>query len=140
MEGLKKIVNDDLIWRTEYECEFCSGAGTAFPPEWLVGMDSMPKPSDLDSLPHYLGFDVARTGDFSAFAIASRLKDGTFYVHALHKLKDSPFNQQMEFVRSLNDKWHFTGGFTDSTGIGGMIAEEIARTINGKIRPFTFGA
>lgn len=54
----------------------------------------------------------------------------------IHKLRDAPFNQQLEFVRKLNDTYHFRGGFTDSVGVGAMIAEEIARTINPSIKPF----
>lgn len=43
-------------------------------------------------------------------------------------------------MKKLNDRYHFRGGFTDSVGVGAMIAEEIARTINAKIKPFQWNA
>lgn len=87
---LKKVVNDDLIWQTEYMCEFCSGAGTAFPPEWTNDIDR-DEPGFDDAVFH-LGFDVARTGDFSAFVVLKAVKDGRQRVVEIHKLRDAPFN------------------------------------------------
>ena len=55
-------------------CEFCSGAGTAFPPEWTNDIDR-DEPGFDDAVFH-LGFDVARTGDFSAFVVLKAVKDG----------------------------------------------------------------
>ncbi len=133
---LRKVVSDDLIWNTEYMCQFCSGAGTAFPPEWMQDMTDVSTWKHDDPL--YLGYDVARTGDFSAFVIASMDKSGIFTVREIHQMRDVPFNTQLEFARSLEREHHFTGGFVDATGIGSMMAEEIQRTVNGRIRPFTF--
>lgn len=121
IETLKSIVNDDLIWNTEYCCEFCSGAGTAFPPEWLVGIEDG---EDFTGR-YYLGFDVARTGDFSALVVLKRNKDGRVRVVAIHLLKNTPYNQQLEFVKKLNSKYSFFGGYTDAVGVGSMLAEEI---------------
>lgn len=132
IETLKSIVNDDLIWNTEYCCEFCSGAGTAFPPEWLIGIEDS---EDFDGN-FYLGFDVARSGDFSAFVILKRNRDGRVKVVAIHTLRDTPYNKQLEFVKKLNSQYKFFGGYTDAVGIGAMLAEEIQRTVNPKIKPF----
>ena len=114
--------------------QFASGAGTAFPPEWLVDI-SFDKVEG--SKTYYLGYDVARRGDLSAFVIAF-IQDGKFYVEEVIKVKDTPYNEQLKLVKMLNDKYHFRGGYTDCVGVGSMIAEEIQRTVNSHVKPFAW--
>lgn len=135
-ETLRKVVDDDLIWNTEYMVQFASGAGTAFPPEWLTSI-SFDKVDGNKT--YYLGYDVARRGDFSAFAIAF-LKDNKFYIEDIIKVKDTPYNEQLQLVKKLNAKYQFRGGYTDSVGVGSMIAEEIQRTVNSHIKPFVWNS
>lgn len=133
-EELKTVVNDDLIWQTEYLAEFASTAGEAFPRECF-------EDCSFDQLPSggcwYLGYDVARRGDFSAFVVLYE-KDGIKYVVDIVKLKDTPYNQQLEFVKKLDQKYHFRAGYVDCVGVGSMISEEIERTVNSRIKPFTW--
>lgn len=135
-ETLKAVVNDDLIWQTEYMAEFASGSGTAFPVEWLwnIGYDKLPPGGR-----YFLGYDVARRKDMSAFVVLYE-KDSVMYVVDIRTLKDSPYNEQLKFVKELNKKYMFSGGYTDSVGVGSMISEEISRTINAKIKPFSWNA
>ena len=133
-ELLKQIVNDDLVFQTEYMCEFASGAGTAFPNEWLtdISYDELPSGGK-----YYLGFDVARHNDFSALVVCYA-KDKDLYVVDIVKLKDTNYSEQLKVVQNLNNKYKFFAGFTDACGIGNMIAEEIQRSINPKIKGYTW--
>lgn len=114
--------------------EFASGSGTAFPTEWMMDIS-------YDKLPtggrYFLGYDVARHKDFSAF-VSIYEKDGVYYIDDIQTLKDSPYNEQLSFVKNLNKKKTYHGGYVDAVGVGSMISEEIHRTINGKINPFNW--
>lgn len=131
---LREVINDDLVFDTEYMCHFASGSGTAFPTEWLNEITYTELPSGGR---YYLGFDVARRKDFSALIIGYA-KDNNFYIIDIITLKDTPYAEQLDVVKKLDNKYHFFGGFTDAVGIGNMIAEEISKNINPKIKPFTW--
>lgn len=131
---LKQIVNDDLIFETEYLCKFASGSGTAFPTDWLVDIDYTELPVGGK---YYLGFDVARKSDYSALVVGY-CKDNDLYIVDIVKLKDVPYSEQLKIVTNLNEKYHFFAGYTDAVGIGNMIAEEIERTVNAKIKGFNW--
>lgn len=133
-ELLKEIVNDDLVFETEYLCKFASGAGTAFPTEWLndIAYDELPLGGK-----YYLGFDVARRNDFSALVVCYG-KDKDLYVVDIIKLKDTQYSEQLKIVEQLNGKYKFFAGYTDAVGIGNMIAEEIQKNVNAKIKGYSW--
>lgn len=129
---LREVVNDDLIFETEYLCKFASGAGTAFPTDWLVDIDYTELPVGGK---YYLGFDVARRNDFSALVVGYG-KDKDFYIVDVVKLKDVAYSEQLKIVQHLNERYNFFAGYTDAVGIGNMIAEEIEKNVNAKIKGF----
>ena len=131
---LKTIVNDDLIWNTEYMVQFASGAGTAFPVECLqdITYDKLPSAKQ-----RWIGFDVARKSDYSVITLCAYDKDTkNFYVEDVVKMKDKPFNEQLQIIKDINQKHQIVGGYVDAVGVGSMLAEEIQRTVNTKIKPF----
>ena len=131
---LKSIVNDDLIWNTEYMVQFASGAGTAFPPEALNDIEYTTLPN---TKMRWIGFDVARKSDYSVITICAYDKGNkNFYVEDLVKMKDKPYNEQLQMVKTINQRYQIVGGYVDAVGVGSMLAEEIQRTINSKIKPF----
>lgn len=133
-ELLKEIVNDDLVFETEYLCKFASGSGTAFPTEWLndIAYDELPPGGK-----YYLGFDVARRNDFSALVVCYS-KDKDLYVVDIIKLKDTQYSEQLKIVEQLNNRYKFFAGYTDDVGIGNMIAEEIQKNVNAKIKGYSW--
>lgn len=135
-ELLKRAIDDDLVFKTEYMCEFASGAGTAFPVEWLsdISYDELPSGGK-----YYLGFDVGRHNDFSALVVAY-VKDKDLYVVDIIILKDTSYSEQLKVVQNLNTKYKIFAGFTDSVGIGSMIAEEIQKNINSKIKGYSWNS
>lgn len=138
IEELKSLINDDYIWRTEYECEFASTADTAFKIEWLrdIGENYTYDPS----LPCSIGVDVARTSDFTVFVVLQQTPDGVYHVVELVQLKNVPFDEQLTRLTELVKKYRIKGGYCDNTGIGAMFAEEAARKISSRLKPFTFSA
>lgn len=138
IEGLKNLVNDDYIWRTEYECEFASTADTAFKIEWLrdIGENYTYDPS----LPCSIGVDVARTSDYTVFVVLQQTPDGVYHVVELIQLKNVPFDEQLEKLKETVKKYRIKGGYIDNTGIGAMFAEEAAKKISSRLKPFTFSA
>ena len=131
---LKEIVNDDLVFDTEYLCKFASGSGTAFPIEWLndITYDELPTGGK-----YYLGFDVARKNDLSVLVVCY-YKDNILYIIDIITMKDTPYSEQLKMVKTLNDKYKFFGGYTDAVGVGNMLAEEIQKNINHKIKGFNW--
>ena len=75
-------------------CEFASGAGTAFPVEWLsdISYDELPSGGK-----YYLGFDVGRHNDFSALVVAY-VKDKDLYIVDIIILKDTSYSEQLKVV------------------------------------------
>ena len=138
IEELKNIINDPLIWGVEYECKFASTSDMAFPVEWLTGIGEnyVYNPS----LPCWMGVDVARTSDYTVIAIVQQDLGGCFHLIELVNLKNCPFNEQLQTLRSVWSKYGMPGGAIDSTGIGKMFAEEAARTISSRLTPFVFTA
>ena len=135
---LKKIIGDDFIWRTEYLCEFASSESDAFDGAWLNGLSMGFVPYD-PTLPTHLGADIARTSDYTVFAVLQQ-KNGVWNLVDLIRLQNVPFNEQMEALRKLVAKYRISSGYIDETGIGKMFAEEAARTISARLKPFTFTA
>lgn len=131
---LKEIVNDDLVFDTEYLCKFASGSGTAFPTEWLneITYDELPPGGK-----YYLGFDVARRNDLSVLVVCY-YKDNILYIIDIITMKDTPYSEQLKMVKTLNDKYKFFAGYTDAVGIGNMLAEEIQKNVNVKIKGYSW--
>lgn len=110
-ETLKSIVNDDLIWNTEYMVQFASGSGTAFPSEWLINTDYTSLPNSNE---RWLGYDVARRRDYSVITICAFDRiSRDFYIEEIIRMKDKAYNEQLETVRQLNKKYNIVGGYVD---------------------------
>ena len=135
-ETLKSIVNDDLIWNTEYMVQFASGSGTAFPSEWTSNWTYDKLPSNVH---YFLGFDVGRQNDFSVACIMAYDNSTKMsYIDQILKFKEMPYNQQLNEVKKLHQKYNFKAGYVDQCGIGSMLAEEISRTISSKVKGFSW--
>lgn len=140
-EDLKRLVNDDLIWRTEYLCEFAASDDVAFPEDSLAELENEDVKYNV-LLPVWLAMDVARTGDLSAIVVLQldRMKR-RFEVIEIRTLKGMPFNEQLQVLGGFYEKYpSLVGAYVDATGIGAMFAEEAARTISPKFHAFTFTA
>lgn len=133
---LKKIVNDDLIWKTEYLCEFCSDSSEFVDLSVLQSYDT--NISNINGR-WCIGIDIGRKKDLTAILLAKKCA-GITYVDQLITLKDTPYNDQMNIIRGLNRKYNIESGYIDATGIGSVLGEEIPRTINSRIKPLTFTA
>lgn len=135
IEQLKKIVDDPLIWNTEFMCEFASDASTAFPQEWFefACVEKVQSPGV-----RYFGYDVGRSKDLSVLIIVN-VKDDIITVEHMETYRNMPYNQQMEAIEAALATWSPMGGHIDATGIGSMLAEEVQRK-HPKIKPFIFSS
>lgn len=131
-EELKSLINDDLIWRTEYLCEFASDAYDAFDIDKIKVFTDLPKEAKIK----YMGFDVARSRDFSAIATIADAGQKK-YLLDVKTMKNVPFAMQLDTVKELNNKQKWSSGFIDSCGMGAMMAESCT-SVNGRLKGLTW--
>lgn len=134
IKELQNVINDDLIWKTEYMCEFCSDSSEFID---LNSMDSY----DIDIKTKIgrwcIGIDIGRKKDLTAIIVAKRCGDIT-YIDKIISLRNTPYVDQMNMIQSLNRQYNFEYGFVDETGIGSVMAEEVTRTVNSRIKGLSF--
>lgn len=135
IEQLKKIVNDPQIFATEFMCEFCSDASSAFPQEWF---EDISVEDVKEKGVRYLGYDVGRSKDLSVLIIVN-VKDEIVTVEHVETYRNMPYRQQMECLERAIATFAPSAGHVDATGIGSMLAEEV-QAKHPRIKPFLFNS
>lgn len=85
----------------------------------------------------YFSADIGRTHDRTSIVITKTKKD-QIYVDDIIMLSKCEYQKQLDIFKSLNDTYHFSGGFIDSGGIGSAVAEFANKQISVKIKPYSF--
>ncbi len=97
------------------------------------------EPSTINN-PMYLGVDVARTRDFSAFCLIEKI-NGHCFVRDIQLMKDAPFSEQESVLFSYLRHENVIKACIDNTGIGRQFAERAKeRYGNSRIKEFNFSA
>lgn len=133
INSLRRLVNDDQIFNIEYMCQFASGYFDAFDITQLKTYKSLPEGTQT----RYFGFDPARTNDGSAMVTIVEI-NGKLYLDDVDVYLNTPYYQQLEIIKQKNQNNRFSSGYIDAVGQGNMIAEEVQRTINARIKPLVW--
>jgi phage FluMu gp28-like protein len=141
---LKRQLNDPDGWAQEFECQFIDMASVLLPYELIEKCES-PEASDWGWRagnghgPCYMGVDIGRKHDLTVAWVLERIGD-VLWTREVRVLEKMPFHLQFTELAALA---HGLAARTcvDATGIGQMLAEELARQIGAaRVEPCTFTA
>lgn len=90
-------------------------------------------------MPLFMGFDVARKIDMSAFYIIGRKGEKKRSV-LRYEMKDAKFDDQEEVFCKLMNNLPIYRACIDQTGIGTQLAERMQDRYGDRVEPFTFSA
>lgn len=114
----------DLIAGCEYRAE----------EKWELTLEQLSAP---DVGPLYLGVDVGRRKDLSAFWLFAKQGD-VLYTRLVKVFKATPFAEQRAFLYDLLRLPSMRRCCIDATGLGMQFAEEAATEFGYKVEPVTF--
>lgn len=86
---------------------------------------------------NFLGVDVGRAHDFTVLTVVST-SGADFSVKEIKILRETPYEQQLQCIKELNERYHFRKGYVDSTGIGNMLAEYCHTKVSALISGYQF--
>ena len=133
IESLKSLCPDPDIFKQEYECCFSNEFCSMLDVECLQFYEEEIDKYDAA----YFSADIGRIHDRTSIVIVKQKKDIS-YVDDIIQLSKCEYQQQLDIFKSLNDKYHFAGGYIDAGGIGSAVAEFANNNISVKIKPFQF--
>ena len=135
IESLKSLCPDEDSFKQEYCCDFLDEYGAMLDVQLLKFEEIKPNPNGQ----YFLGMDVGFTGDRTVFAILEKINKNEGRIADVIVMRKASYQEQLDTLKQLNEKWKFKGGYVDSVGIGGPIAE-FAKKINFKIQGFYWTA
>jgi len=149
-EELRRAVDDEQIWRQEFECEYldestafltyeqiagCEDTGLAEPiavdgrertdiiaAEGAIAEIAAASRSYSDERECYLGYDVARKRDLAVLWLWERVGD-VLTCRLVLELSNTPFRVQYDLLRTIVSMLHVSGVSVDATGMGMPVAE-----------------
>jgi phage FluMu gp28-like protein len=134
IEELRAGLDDPDGWAQEYECQFIDTASVLLPYELITGCESNEASESHPSIsaiaaapgatPLYCGIDIGRKRDLTVCWTLQRLGD-VLWTREVLTLEKMEFHQQMEILLPRARAAGRTA--IDATGIGAMLAEELAR-------------
>lgn len=130
---LHKLVADPDIFAQEYMCQFSKEMGQFLDFDKLDFYDNLPTSKSN----WYLGMDIGRKNDKSGIVIL-RESNNIMYVENIVMLSKCEYQQQIDTVKQLHQKYNFAGGLIDEGGIGSAVAEMITKTISSKLKGISF--
>jgi phage FluMu gp28-like protein len=141
IEDLRQQAGDPDTWAQEFECQFIDSAAVLLPYELLATCESAEATeiSDLtlDTSNLYLGVDIGRKHDLTVIWCLQRVGD-VLWTRGVTVLERLPFSAQLELISAAAR--HAARVCVDATGIGAMLAEELARRHGGMIEECQFSA
>lgn len=113
-------------------CKFSKEFGSFIDDSLIDFVEDVP-----DSQVFYLGADIGRKHDRTALTVVKQVKD-ELYLDNVITLDKCEYSKQVQIIRDLHEKLHFTAGLIDEGGIGSALAEQVTKTISSKIRGLQF--
>jgi phage FluMu gp28-like protein len=156
VEELRQQLNDPDGWAQEFECQFVDAASVLLPYELIEQCESPEAAEDLgsalcalradehrssafgDQLPgighprFHAGVDIGRKHDLTVVWVLEPVGD-VLWTRGVEVLERTPFHTQLERLGGLirNPQSAIRNVCVDATGIGAMLAEELARQFGG---------
>ena len=118
-----------LAFDREYLCNPFAGSAGVFTREILTSqLHADKRLSQTDGCNYYLGVDVAISkaikADYSAFSVIEKREDGLFYQIWIERIKGRSTKEQIERVRDLHQRLHFSTIVVEKRGISeGMVKD-----------------
>jgi len=124
----RQIIGEDAFLQ-EFENTFLSDLeGQEFPMELITKcIDPELEYGNLEKNKVYLGgADIGREHDLTAFVALER-QGNDYILRNKNVMRQMPYNDQLNFFNYILSNYSFNNFLIDESGIGNMIAEEIAR-------------
>jgi phage FluMu gp28-like protein len=130
--ALRRQLNDPDGWAQEFLCEFIDSACVLLPYDLIArcetaessqsGGAAEPSPAG----PVFAGIDIGRKRDLTVIWVLERIGD-ILWTREVRVLERVPFADQLQAIRRLVAARRLVRCCIDATGIGAMLAEELAR-------------
>lgn len=129
---LRSAMDDEAAFRQEFECEFVDESTALLSHELITrcqdaGLSVEPDEARLSSADArvFAGVDVGRTRDLTVIWLWEAL-DGQLVTRGVVELSNQPFSVQRRVIESLLSRRAVRRLAIDRTGLGAMLAEELA--------------
>jgi phage FluMu gp28-like protein len=128
---MRRQLNDPDGWAQEFECEFIDSASVLLPYELIEKCESPEAaetqvgPRDAWQGPCYVGIDIGRKRDLTVVWALEAIGD-VLWTREVRVLEKMPYHAQLDEFRALIRALR-ARACVDATGIGAMLAEELAR-------------
>lgn len=134
LDSLHTLCPDPQTFAREYECVFDSEFSSFINADDLVFADG-DESSPYEAI--YFGMDIGRHNDRTAISILGK-KQNRLHLIDVVTLKNTEYEEQINVLKQLHQKYKFSGGLIDATGIGNPMAERINKTVNTRFQGFNF--
>jgi phage FluMu gp28-like protein len=138
LDKLRDILGSDDAWNQEMENMFLSDMeGQEFPTTLIQSCinPDLHYTELLNDREYIAGADIGREHDLTAVIILEKI-DNVYKTVYKKTMKQTPYNEQLNFFNHLLGNYHFGNFVMDESGIGNMLAEELSR--RHKIERVTF--
>lgn len=156
VEELRRQLNDPDGWAQEFECQFVDTASVLLPYELIEKCESTEatestegtedegpltlalSPGGAEGGRRYAGVDIGRKHDLTVVWVLERIGD-VLWTRNVQVLERAPFHAQLEALRAVCARVAHCA--VDATGMGAMLAEELARQFGtGRVEACQFTA
>lgn len=130
---LRTAIGDPEGWAQEFECQFLDGSSVLLSYELIAACENEEATTGAVLSPSrttrfYAGIDIGRRKDFTVLWILEGL-GSTLWTRRVQVLENMPFGQQLELLRHQINTLRIQRTCIDATGIGAMLAEELASSL-----------
>ena len=132
IDKLRETIKDSEIFDQEYMCKFSNEYSSLIDTSLLDFYED-----EITSNEIYLGMDVGSTTDRTAIVTVKTLAD-KIYIDDIITLHKADYETQLNILRDLHNKYHYTAGKIDSNGIGSALSEFATKTVTTRITGYTW--
>lgn len=132
IDKLRETIKDPEIFEQEYMCKFSNEYSSLIDTSLLQFYENQ-----ITSDKIYLGMDVGSTSDRTAIVTVKHIGD-KIYIDDIVVLHKASYEEQLNLLRDLHNKYHYTAGKIDQNGIGSALSEFATKTVSMKITGYTW--
>lgn len=132
LDKLRETIKDPEIFEQEYMCKFSNEYSSLIDTSLLQFYED-----EITSDKIYLGMDVGSTSDRTAIVTVKIIGD-KIYIDDIVILHKASYEDQLNLLRDLHNKYHYTAGKIDQNGIGSALSEFATKTVSMKITGYTW--
>jgi phage FluMu gp28-like protein len=137
-ECWKMARGDPRVYDQLFRCSFLDNDEQYIPSE-LIGGCSLPDTSQIRG-DTYAGLDIGLTNDLTALCVGRIGPDGLPYVQEVETCKRTSWEDQEQMIARSFQRWGWRRMCVDSTGLGAVPSQRLARKYPGRIEAVNFNA